>query len=206
MNQRGLTLIEVLIALGVFAAVSALGVAALSLTVSGSDQLQEVDERIGDLERFRGLLRSDLRHLVDRPVLEPDTEQPRPAFVGGRVLSDFLPSREGTALLALVRSGWANPGAEEPRSELQAITWLIKEGALIRRQRPFLDAVADTPTAEDILLSELRDIDIAFLDGGRWRDEAGRGGTDSDAAAMRITFEHPVYGPMEHVFLVGGPE
>lgn len=204
MKQRGVTLVEVLIALAIFAAVSAIGVSALSLASRGAAQLQDATDRMADMERFRGLLRADLYQLVDRPVYEATADRPRPAFIGGRVLRGFLEDGDETALLALVRAGWTNPGSEEPRSELQAITWLAKDGALIRRQRPFLDAVAETPYRDDIVLDGLQDIDITFLERGRWRDETGRPGEDASAVTLQLSFIHPVYGEMEHRFLIGG--
>lgn len=206
MNQRGLTLVEVLIALAVFSAISAIGVGAMSLAARGSEQLDAAAARIGEIERFRGLLRADLHQLVPRPVLEPDTDRPRPPLMGGRALADVLDTDEEVPLLAVVRGGWANPGAREPRAELQAVTWLAAEGRLIRRQRPYLDAVADTPYRDDIILEGLEEITVEFLERSRWRDETGRpdGDDEGTAVALRLGFIHPVYGPMEHVFLIGG--
>ncbi|MEM1379666.1 MAG: type II secretion system minor pseudopilin GspJ [Pseudomonadota bacterium] len=203
MNQRGLSLVEVLIALAIFAAVSALGVGALTLAANGTAQLEEANQRIAAVERFRGLIRSDLYQVIDRPVRERDAAEPRPPFMGGRVLSDLLPSDDGQALIVLVRSGWTNPEAIAPRSELQAVTWLVRDGALVRRHRPFLDAAAQTPYRDDVILEDLTDLDVQFLSRGRWRDETGRPNTDDGAVAMRLRFAHPYYGAMEHVFLLG---
>lgn len=204
MNQRGLSLVEVLIALSIFAAVSAIGVGAFTLAANGAAQLERANDRIASMERFRGLLRADLYQLTDRRVFEPRADAARPAFMGGRVLSDFLSDDDETALMTLVRGGWSNPGAEAPRSELQAVTWLLRDGALIRRQRPFLDAVAETPERDDVILEGLGEVDIAFLSRGRWRDEAGRPGTEVEPVALRLRFNHSVYGEMEHIFLIGG--
>ena len=115
MNQRGLTLVEVLVALGIFSVVSVIGVAAMGLAANGSRQLEDADTRIADMDRFRGIVRSDLHQRVAREVVEPDTDRPRPAFMGGDALTTVLNPRDGEPLLALVRSGWTNPGAEEPR-------------------------------------------------------------------------------------------
>ncbi|MEM9838281.1 MAG: type II secretion system minor pseudopilin GspJ [Pseudomonadota bacterium] len=205
MNQRGLSLVEVLIALSIFAAVSAIGVGAFTLAANGTAQLERANAEIASMERFRGLLRTDLYQLVDRRVYERTADEPRPAFMGGRVLNDFLENREEGALLTLVRAGWSNPGAVEPRSELQAVTWLLRDETLIRRQRPFLDAVAETPERDDVILEGVEEVEIDFLARGRWRDEAGRPGTDGEAVAVRLRFIHSAYGEMEHIFLIGGP-
>ena len=206
MNQRGLTLVEVLVALGIFSAVSAIGLAAMGLAANGSQQLEDADARISEMDRFRGILRADLFQRVEREVIEPDTDRPRPAFMGGDALSVVLSPNYGQPLLALVRSGWANPDAAEPRAELQAVTYYARGGTLIRRTRPFLDADVQTPFCDAALLTDLRDIDIAFRSAGRWSEETGRPGDVAVPNAVRLSFEHPVYGPMEHLFYLEGAE
>jgi general secretion pathway protein J len=200
-NQRGLTLVEVLVALGIFALVNTIALGAFRVAANGSDQLAEAEARIGEIERLRGLLRQDLDALVARPVLEADADVPRPALSGGRALEDILPSEE-QPLLALVRSGWANPGAKQPRAELQAVTYLVEDRRLIRRTRPFLDAARDTPFADGILLDGVGEVEIRFREAGRWREEAGTMGRGERPLAVRLTLTHPVYGEIEMVFLV----
>lgn len=208
MNQRGLTLVEVLVALAIFSAVSAIGVAAMGLAARGSEQLDRAMERVSAVDRMRGLLRADLYQLVDRSVYEADTDRRRPAFIGGDALDEVIGDRDGEPLLGLVRGGWPNPGAEEPRPGLQAVTYLVRDGQLVRRTRPYLDAVIDTPVRDDVLLSGLKDVEIAFFEDGRWFPETGRAFADDDEdgvpVALRLRFNHPDYGPMEHLFLIGG--
>lgn len=207
MSQRGLTLVEVLIALGIFALVSGIGVVALGLAVSGVDQLDRAMERVGTIDRMRGLMRADLYQLTERGVFERDTNRRRPPVVGGEALDEILDDRDGEPLLSLVRGGWPNPGAEEPRAEMQAVTYLVRDEQLIRRTRPFLDAVLDTPFRDEILLAGVTNVKIEFLEDGRWERETGRNLPDdqlTDAVALKLSFEHVDYGPMEHLFLIGG--
>lgn len=206
MNQKGLTLVEVLVALGIFAAVSAIGTAAFTLAANGSRQLEEADRRIADMDRFRGILRADLYQRVERQVIEPDTDRPRPAFMGGDALSEVLSPKDGEPLIALVRSGWVNPGAEEARAELQAVTYFAREGAIIRRTRPFLDADNLTPFRDEELLTDLTEIEVAFRVAGRWAEETGRPADTEAPLAVRLSFEHPDYGAMEHLFYLGEGE
>jgi general secretion pathway protein J len=202
MNQRGLTLVEVLIALAIFAVVNAMGVGIFTIAARGAEQLERVEQQISEIERLRGLLRQDIGAVVDRQVIEADARELRPAFVGGRTLADLLPS-EDQPLLALVRSGWRNPAAQAPRSELQAVTYLIEDGKLIRRIRPFLDASFDTPVADDVLIEGVSEVEISFRLNGRWLDETGVPGGDGEMPrAVQLTFTHPVYGEIETIFLV----
>lgn len=205
MNERGVTLVEILVALAVFAAVSTIGVAAMSLAANGSRQLEEVSDRIASMERFRSVLRADLHQLVERPVWEAETTRARPSLMGGPVLEEVIGDDGFEPLLALVRSGWSNPGATEPRAEVQAVTYIWANSQIIRRTRPFLDADVRTPVQDDILVDGARDVEIAFRIGERWEEDAGRSENAGDAPlAVRLTFTHDAYGEMEHVFLLGG--
>lgn len=207
MSQRGFSLIEVLVALGIFAAVSAVGVGALNIAANGSRQLQQANERIAEMDRFRGLLRGDLYQLSQRSVYEAEATRPRPPFIGGDALNPFVDDRDFEPLFALVREGWANPGAEEPRAELQAVLYLEKDGAIIRRTRPFLDAVRDTPFRDDVLMEGVSDVEVSFRLAGDWRDRSPPLGAEGDVLtpdALQFVFTHPIYGEMRHVVLIGG--
>jgi type II secretion system protein J len=196
-----MTLVEILVALGIFAAVSAIAVGALGLAANGTAQLDEAASRIGRVETFRIVMRDDLNHLVARQAREPNIVGSRPAFVGGDAAAALMDRDDETTLLMLTRSGWTNAGSREPRAEVQAVSYLLKDDQLVRRTRPFIDAALDTPFRDQVLLEDLRNLDIAFLTARDWREETEPG---ARPVALRISFEHPDYGLMEHIFLTGG--
>ncbi|MEO1041005.1 MAG: type II secretion system minor pseudopilin GspJ [Pseudomonadota bacterium] len=204
MNERGLTLVELLIAMTIFAFVSAASIASFNLAASGSSQLQEATARLSELERMRSLLRSDFALFTDLRVYEPDSSERRPAFVGGELTDDVMPDADdGEWLFALVRSGWTNVAAVEPRSELQAVGYLLIDGDLVRRTRPFLDAANDTPHRDQALLTDLDAFELMFYYEGDWDEDLELGAVPT---AVRLSFHHSVYGPMQHDFLVRGSE
>ena len=80
MKRNGFTLVEMLVALGIFALIAAAGVGVLRSSV---DVQSSVDTRltaVGGIVRLNALLSSDLGQAVDRPSRAPSGE--RPAFVG----------------------------------------------------------------------------------------------------------------------------
>ena len=207
MSQRGVTLVEVLVASAIFSAVSAIGVFAFGIAISMTERLELANARIGSIEQMRTIIRTDLYQLVPRGVYEPGTNRRRPSFLGGEALDEALDDRDGEPLLSLVRGGWPNPGAEEPRPEIQAVTYLVREDTLIRRTRPFLDAVTDTPYRDEVVLSGLSDVEIEFLEPDGWARETGRllqPDEMTEAIVVKLSFQHIAYGSMEHLFLVGG--
>lgn len=180
----------------------------LGLALAGRDQLEAATSEARQLERARSLMRADLAQVVPRPVRDADGRA-APALAGGEGLPTARPGQPGTApgetvLLVLTRSGWDDPGNLRPRSELQRVTYLARDGALIRRTRPYLDAAPDTPSQDQVLLEDLTDLSVAFHDGREWRD--GYAGTEADdelPRAVRFAFDHPALGLTNHDFLAG---
>ncbi|MEO1657661.1 MAG: type II secretion system minor pseudopilin GspJ [Pseudomonadota bacterium] len=200
MNQRGLTLIELLIALTIFAFVSAAALAALNLGVSGSTQLQDATDRISELERMRTIVRNDLAMAVDVPVYESEATLRRPSFVAGEIVDDVMPEPDdGEWLFALVRGGWTNIDAMQPRAEIQPVGYLAIDDALVRRTRPFLDATRETPHRDQVLLDDLQDLEVQFYQGGDWDEDIE---PETLPTAIRLSFVHPAYGQMHHDFLM----
>ena len=203
-----MTLVELLVALGIFALVSAASISVLGLALAGRDQLEAATDEARALERVRSLLRADLAQVVPRPVRGPDGAT-SPALAGGAGLADARPGQAGTApgetvLLVLTRGGWDDPGNLRPRPELQRVTYLVRGGALVRRTRPYLDAALQTPSQDQVLLEDLTDLAVAFHDGREWRD--GYAGSEDGAdlpRAVRFAFGHPALGPTRHDFLAG---
>ncbi|MDQ3139278.1 MAG: type II secretion system minor pseudopilin GspJ [Pseudomonadota bacterium] len=116
-GEAGFTLVEMLVAMTIFAILAAVGVSILRISV---DTQAAVDRRlteIGELGRLQASLAMDLGQAVDRRTR--DGQASRPAFVGE-------PGR-----IAFVRSGWTNLD-DEPRSTLQRVEWRIADGGLAR--------------------------------------------------------------------------
>lgn len=116
-NQAGFTLVEMLVALTIFALLAAAGVGILRSSV---DTQSAVDRRLGEVGvvgRLQALLASDIGQAVHRPTRGPGGE--RPAFIG-----------EGSRM-QLVRAGWHNLDSE-PRSDLQRVEWRLEQGGLAR--------------------------------------------------------------------------
>lgn len=204
-RQRGLTLVELLVALGIFSLVATGSVTVLTLALSGRDQLEAATDQARELERARSLIRSDLMQLAPRAVRDEDGNA-EPALVGGDAREAAAPrpavATGEVVLMRLTRGGWDNPGALRPRAELQRVTYLVREGQLVRRTRPFLDAAPGTPSQDQVLLDGVADADVAFHDGEGWRDGFA-GGPGQVPRAVRLDLDHSAFGPLRQDFLAG---
>src|SRR5690348_16195565 len=99
-SRNGFTLVELLVALTIFALLSAAGVTLLSFSVRAQASSDERLERLAEIRRAGALLTSDLAQAAPR-ISRDETGAVKPALVGG--------SGQGEALLlSLVRRGWEN--------------------------------------------------------------------------------------------------
>lgn len=163
--QKGLTLIELLVAMLVFSFIASISVYALRLSVDARDQLSAADKRVAEIQIARILLKEDLAQAVNRPVRDEFGTSTGAAFRGGTEMRLRNPVPGETLLMGFVRAGWANPGAEAPRSSLQYVEYLEKDGALVRRIRPYLDDARGQPHYDRILIADAYDIEATFLAG-----------------------------------------
>ncbi len=192
-SEAGFTLVELLVALAIFALISVAGV---TLLRSGSDTQIAVKARLEDLSRTNRLanaLESDLAQVVARPVRDT-AGQPVPAFIE----SDTAITG---ALFGFVRGGWSNFD-EAPRAGLQRVAYVLDGKALKRVGWPMLDGAAQGEAAtlvDDVSAAEVRFRDEA----GEWRSDWTA--TDANALPRAIELRLTVAGKPEQkmLFLVG---
>lgn len=131
-SAAGFTLVEMLVALVVFAIIAAAGVALLRNSV---DMQAAVERRLADVgaaTRLRAVLASDI------------SQAAAPAFPDGAA-----PAFAGTAgELTLLRLGWTDTSAVG-RPELQAVHWTVAGDRLVRRAGP--GGTSAAPDAEAVL-------------------------------------------------------
>lgn len=163
--QKGLTLVELLVALLVFSFVTSAGVYALRLGVDARDQLGAAEERLSEIEIARLMLKQDFAQLVERRVRDEFGDKAGASFRGGEQIRLRTPVDGETLLVGFVRGGWANPGHDAPRSNLQYVEYLEKDGALVRRIRPYLDDARGQPHYDRVLISDVDGIEMRFLFG-----------------------------------------
>lgn len=192
-RRAGFTLVEVLVSLMIFAMIAAAGAAVLGVTIDNRFAVKAASDRVGDLQRMRGLLRADLGQATARRSRGP-TGRPTPQPMVGA-------AAPGDPILVLTRAGWSNPG-EQARPSLQRVEYRLVEDRLERRVSTHLDGARPGPP--QVLYRGVRDLAVTFL----------RDGTEApaflvtperplpDAVRLRMTLDG--YGAVDQLFLVGG--
>ncbi|MFN4295389.1 MAG: type II secretion system minor pseudopilin GspJ [Brevundimonas sp.] len=190
-RRAGFTLVEVLVALAIFAMVASAGVGLLSFAIDNRLAVREVSERTAAFQRARALMRADLGQAAPRRVRGADGA-PQAAFELG-----------GDSLFAVTRRGWINP-SEAPRASMQRVDYRLIDGRLERRVRERLDGAR--PAEPQVLLENVESAQVTvILDGdpiADWRPVQNRPLPD----AVRIDLTLAGYGPVSQLFLVAGAD
>jgi len=195
-KAAGFTLIEMLVALRVFALLSAVGVGVMAYAADNQGVIQQRMDRLGEFQRARGLLQADLAQAAVRRVRGRDGSAARNAFIGR---TDGI-GRSGEPLLALVRRGWSNPDGE-PRASLQYVEYRLVDGTLERASRAALDGAATGMPR--VLLTGIRTASIEYHYRGQW-NRGWAGGAEILPDAVRLTLDVAGLGRVEQLFLLPG--
>ncbi|MEZ5462570.1 type II secretion system minor pseudopilin GspJ [Dokdonella sp.] len=179
---RGFTLIEILVALVVFAAMSAIAWGALSQVAKTRGALAAEQDRFAAIVRTMGDLERDLRQAISRP-LRGNYAEPVPALLG-------FPDR-----IELSRLGFANPRSE-PRSNIERVSYAVSEETLRRGRYAVLDRAAGSAPQWSDQLEGIQSLRFRYLGGqGDWNDrwppqDAPPGSAELPRAVeFRITLE-----------------
>ena len=144
-DQRGFTLIEVLIALAITALVAMLSFTSISTVLNSVDSLRSRGDRISELNRAWNLVNRDISQMVNRPIRNEFGEVESTLF-GGEVVDSSL---------TFTRGGWHNPN-RQLRSELQRVTYRLEGDVLWRENFVVLDRTRESEPQRARLLRVCR--------------------------------------------------
>jgi general secretion pathway protein J len=146
---RGFTLLELLVALALFALVAAMSYGGLAAMVRTQEGLRAQGDRLAALQLAVGLLERDLRQAAVRPIRDR--------------MGETLPTLLGQSrALELTTLSPANPLVVS-RPNLQRVGYLLDRRRLVRQAYAVLDRAPGTQPAVKTLLEEADDLGIRYL-------------------------------------------
>ena len=200
-HQQGFTLLEVLISIAIFAALSVTAYQVVDQVRLSNAMSLEHSERLKELQRSLVLMDSDFRQIAPRPFrtdgeLNDDSE-------GTQLLiwQDYLLESDSKGLL-FTRLGWHNPQQQFPRGEIVKVGYRMKDETLERVWWRYPDTPAGQEPVITPLLTDVDAFNMRFYYEDKWVDEWSA--KQALPQAVAIELELSDYGKIERLYLVAG--
>ncbi|WP_151995734.1 type II secretion system minor pseudopilin GspJ [Buttiauxella massiliensis] len=189
-NQRGFTLLEVLVALVIFALLTLTAQAVFQGVLRNNAVTQAKISRLTELSFAMQQLENDFIQSFPRTVREAGAP-------GNTVFS----AADG---VIFTRSGWFNPDARLRRSELQKLGWRLRDSQLERVTWRYPDNLPGTEPNQTVVLKSVRQFRLRYYRDGHWLTQwtAAR----ELPQAVEVTLELPDYGLITRRFLLAASE
>jgi len=201
LRVRGFTLLEVLVAIAIFAFVGVMALSGYTQLQKQSEYQQTRLERVREVQRAVQTIAQDLTQLEPRAIREPIGDQHVPALLAGESVEYKL---------EFTRAGWTNT-AGLPRPTLQRVAYRLDQDGLWRDHWRVLDRTQASEPVRVRLLSNVRAVTFRFLSPSRewidrWPQPGGNPAEQERArpAAVEVTLELEDWGLIKRVIEVAG--
>jgi general secretion pathway protein J len=165
---HGFTLIELLVALFITAIMFAIGYGALDQALRSRGAIEQQSARLTAVLRAMRVMEQDFELLQPRPVRDPLGSGYQGSVVSAGTAGAGV-SAADLPIVSLTRGGWSNP-AGVARSELQRVSYVLRDRQLVRQHRAVLDPLAGSQPQERVLLDDVDALSLRYMDAGhQWQ-------------------------------------
>lgn len=203
-RSQGFSLVELMIALAIFALLVTLAYQAVNLLLDAGRRVETPQRELQELQRAMVVIERDLHQLA---LLRPaNTGNP---FSAGQAASNSIQQPEETGvLLAFTRGGnpdvaWQARDGGLRRSTLQRVRYVWEEGRLLRQTWNLVDHVETAEPVSQVLLAGLSAAP-------QFRFKSERGGNFTAVlprerqklVAIELNLQHERFGKLQRIFMV----
>ncbi|MGS0682233.1 type II secretion system minor pseudopilin GspJ [Shewanella sp. 125m-7] len=193
-HQRGFTLLEMLIAIAIFAMLGLAANTVLSTVMKNDTATRDFAAKLKAMQQGFGVIERDLNQMVARTPRLLEGGRGTTVFQTG---SNMLDSESES--LVFFRLGWLNPDGLLPRGSLQSVAYVVMDGKLERWYYPYPEPEIGAEPIKTVIMDKVISVEYAFFADDKWERQ-----TDATklpkAIAMEIEFED--IGKVQRKFLV----
>ena len=185
-----MTLIEVMIALFIFAIISVIAITSLRSVLLQQEAIQARQQSLQQLSRAQLQIQEDVEQAINRPI----------RLSNGTLVGAFV--AENTQRFELTH--FQTNVTQEPRAQLQRVRYVWSKGQLLRITWPNLDQVSPQKENIRVLLEDAQQLQMTYIDAQghavpTWNSLA----QDTMPSAVKIQWLATTGGALEWWFLLG---
>ncbi|NDY43959.1 type II secretion system minor pseudopilin GspJ [Serratia marcescens] len=190
--QRGFTLVEMLLAIALFAMLSLTALTVFRGVLKNDEITQRKSTQLTQLQRALAIVERDLTQAQARA---PTGDKRWPAAPEFAVLQT-AGEEGGDFQLLLIRNGWPNPQARLPRATQERVAYRYRQGRLERLSYPNLSS-PQAAARSVLLLSEVTRFQLRFYRQGEWLTAWRAGGLLPQA--VEVAIDTPALGEVRRI-------
>ena len=162
-RNKGFTLLEMLIAIAIFAMIGLAANSVLSTVMKNDEVTKTFSVRLKALQQGFGAIERDLGQMVARTLRGLDGERSSSYFQAGDNMLD-----SETEALVFYRLGWLNPDGILPRGSLQSVAYVVQGGRLERWYYPYPEPASGEEPLKTLIIENVLSVEYSFYINDKW--------------------------------------
>ena len=183
-STRGFTLLEMLIAIAIFAMLGLAANAVLSTVMKNDEVTAEFAQRLKSMQQGFGALERDFGQMVARTPRLLEGGRGSTVIQTGRDLFDS----ESEAIV-FFRIGWLNPDGLLPRGSLQSVAYVVQDNNLERWYFPYPEPEFGAEPIKTVVVKNVLSVEYSFFVEDKWQRKV-----DATSLPKAIAMEVEVEG------------
>jgi len=180
-RHRGFTLLEMIVAVAIFAVMAGIAYSGLNHTIKTGNQVAESNQRLSELQFALSYFSRDWLQVSSRKVRNQYGDEENNIIIADNSVR-------------FTHGGWSNL-LQSKRSNLQRVQYLVVDTNLIRRHWLSLDQGIGEEPFDSVLLRNVKSLEISFIDASnklieRWPNEIVVGGLSPIALKISVEIDH----------------
>lgn len=174
----GFTLLEMLVAMSIFALIGLGANEMLRTIIRTHDRTQQITDTLSQLSMAFVIMQRDITEIVPREIRDENGD-PRPPLI----------ANTDQTLLEFTRTGWNNPTGLA-RSDLQRVAYQLTDGGVLQRKIWLvLDRAQDSKPVTQTLLTGVKDVRINLLEQDGTTVNSWPGTDSASVTALPVALE-----------------